>query len=239
MKPDQKLKVSKKIQVQNMFDSISIEYDFLNRIMTFGNDIKWRKNIFKIAKHYNPKKILDIATGTADIALELSKIDGCNIIGLDISEKMLEIGRTKVLNLSLSEKVSLISGDAENIDYDTESFDLVTIGFGVRNFQNLEKGLKESHRVLKPKSKLIILETSVPTNPLIKFFYLMFSRSFIPLIGQLFSKDKTAYKYLQKSAEKFPSGKNFINVLEKCGFTNIELKPQMFGATTIYVAEKI
>ena len=239
MKPDQKLKVSKKIQVQNMFDSISIEYDFLNRIMTFGNDIKWRKNIYKIAKHYNPKKILDIATGTADIALELSKIDGCDIIGLDISEKMLEIGRTKVLNQSLSEKVTLISGDAENIDYDTESFDLVTIGFGVRNFQNLEKGLKESHRVLKPKSKLIILETSVPTNPLIKFFYLMFSRSFIPLIGKLFSKDKTAYKYLQKSAEKFPSGKNFINVLKKCGFTNIELKPQMFGATTIYVAEKI
>jgi demethylmenaquinone methyltransferase/2-methoxy-6-polyprenyl-1,4-benzoquinol methylase len=239
MKPDQKLKVSKKIQVQNMFDSISIEYDFLNRIMTFGNDIKWRKNIYKIAKHYNPKKILDIATGTADIALELSKIDGCNIIGLDISEKMLEIGRTKVLNQSLSEKVTLISGDAENIDYGTESFDLVTIGFGVRNFQNLEKGLKESHRVLKPKSKLIILETSVPTNPLIKFFYLMFSRSFIPFIGQLFSKDKAAYKYLQKSAEKFPSGKNFINVLKKCGFTNIELKPQMFGATTIYVAEKI
>jgi demethylmenaquinone methyltransferase/2-methoxy-6-polyprenyl-1,4-benzoquinol methylase len=239
MKPDQKLKVSKKVQVQNMFDSISIEYDFLNRIMTFGNDIKWRKNIYKIAKHYNPKKILDIATGTADIALELSKIDGCNIIGLDISEKMLEIGRTKVLNQSLSEKVTLISGDAENIDYGTESFDLVTIGFGVRNFQNLEKGLKESHRVLKPKSKLIILETSVPTNPLIKFFYLMFSRSFIPFIGQLFSKDKAAYKYLQKSAEKFPSGKNFINVLKKCGFTNIELKPQMFGATTIYVAEKI
>jgi demethylmenaquinone methyltransferase/2-methoxy-6-polyprenyl-1,4-benzoquinol methylase len=239
MKPDQKLKVSKKIQVQNMFDSISIEYDFLNRIMTFGNDIKWRKNIYKIAKHYNPKKILDIATGTADIALELSKIDGCNIIGLDISEKMLEIGRTKVLNQSLSEKVTLISGDAENIDYGTESFDLVTIGFGVRNFQNLEKGLKESHRVLKPKSKLIILETSVPTNPLIKFFYLMFSRSFIPFMGQLFSKDKAAYKYLQKSAEKFPSGKNFINVLKKCGFTNIELKPQMFGATTIYVAEKI
>ena len=239
MKPDQKLKVSKKIQIQNMFDSISIEYDFLNRIMTFGNDIKWRKNIYKIAKHYNPKKILDIATGTADIALELSKIDGCNIIGLDISEKMLEIGRTKVLNQSLSEKVTLISGDAENIDYGTESFDLVTIGFGVRNFQNLEKGLKESHRVLKPKSKLIILETSVPTNPLIKFFYLMFSRSFIPFIGQLFSKDKAAYKYLQKSAEKFPSGKNFINVLKKCGFTNIELKPQMFGATTIYVAEKI
>ena len=138
MKPNQKLKVSKKIQVQNMFDSISIEYDFLNRIMTFGNDIKWRKNIYKIAKHYNPKKILDIATGTADIALELSKIDGCNIIGLDISEKMLEIGRTKVLNQSLSEKVTLISGDAENIDYDTESFDLVTIGFGVRNFQNLD-----------------------------------------------------------------------------------------------------
>lgn len=238
MKPNQKLKLSKKVQVKNMFDSISAEYDLLNRIMTFGNDIRWRKKIYKIAKPDNPKDILDIATGTADIALELSKITESSIIGLDISEQMLEVGRKKINNKKLSNKVVLISGDAENLDYEKESFDLVTIGFGVRNFENLEKGLKESHRVLRSKGKLIILETSVPENSIIKFFYFFFSRSFIPLIGSLFSKDKTAYQYLQKSAEKFPSGKNFILVLNKCGFSNVKVQTQMFGATSIYIAKK-
>jgi|TARA_B110000438_G_C15746064_1_gene620803 demethylmenaquinone methyltransferase/2-methoxy-6-polyprenyl-1,4-benzoquinol methylase len=238
MKPNQKLKLSKKVQVKNMFDSISAEYDLLNRIMTFGNDIRWRKKIYKIAKSDNPKDILDIATGTADIALELSKITESSIIGLDISEQMLEVGRKKINNKKLSNKVVLISGDAENLDYEKESFDLVTIGFGVRNFENLEKGLKESHRVLRSKGKLIILETSVPENSIIKFFYFFFSRSFIPLIGSLFSKDKTAYQYLQKSAEKFPSGKNFILVLNKCGFSNVKVQTQMFGATSIYIAKK-
>ena len=238
MKPNQKLKLSKKVQVKNMFDSISAEYDLLNRIMTFGNDIRWRKKIYKIAKSDNPKDILDIATGTADIALELSKITESSIIGLDISEQMLEVGRKKINNKKLSNKVVLISGDAENLDYEKESFDLVTIGFGVRNFENLEKGLKESHRVLRSRGKLIILETSVPENSIIKFFYLFFSRSFIPLIGSLFSKDKTAYQYLQKSAEKFPSGKNFILVLNKCGFSNVKVQTQMFGATSIYIAKK-
>ena len=238
MKPNQKLKLSKKVQVKNMFDSISTEYDLINRIMTFGNDIRWRKKIYKIVKSDNPKDILDIATGTADIALELSKITESSIIGLDISEQMLEVGRKKINNKKLSNKVVLISGDAENLDYEKESFDLVTIGFGVRNFENLEKGLKESHRVLRSRGKLIILETSVPENSIIKFFYFFFSRSFIPLIGSLFSKDKTAYQYLQKSAEKFPSGKNFILVLNKCGFSNVKVQTQMFGATSIYIAKK-
>jgi demethylmenaquinone methyltransferase/2-methoxy-6-polyprenyl-1,4-benzoquinol methylase len=238
MKPNQKLDLPKKTQVQNMFDSISIEYDFLNRLMTFGNDVKWRKKIYTIAKSYNPKNILDIATGTADIALEMSKIEGSNIIGLDISEKMLEVGRRKVSKKNLSDKITLISGDAENIDFKNEEFDLVTIGFGVRNFQDLEKGLKESHRVLNQGGKLIVLETSVPENSIIKFFYFLFSKSFIPFMGSIFSKDKTAYQYLQKSAEKFPSGKKFVSVLKKCGFTNVMVKPQMLGATSIYIANK-
>ena len=135
MKPNQKLDLPKKTQVQNMFDSISIEYDFLNRLMTFGNDVKWRKKIYTIAKSYNPKNILDIATGTADIALEMSKIEGSNIIGLDISEKMLEVGRRKVSKKNLSDKITLISGDAENIDFKNEEFDLVTIGFGLEIFK--------------------------------------------------------------------------------------------------------
>ncbi|MEL0183880.1 MAG: bifunctional demethylmenaquinone methyltransferase/2-methoxy-6-polyprenyl-1,4-benzoquinol methylase UbiE [Bacteroidota bacterium] len=238
MKPYNNLQGSKKKQIEKMFDSISLEYDQLNRVISAGNDTKWRKKIFLLANKINPKNILDIATGTADIALELSKIKNSKIIGLDISEKMLEVGRKKIELKKLKERITLISGDAENLKFNDNSFDLVTIGFGVRNFQNLEKGLKESFRVLNSEGSLIILETSVPENKFIKFFYLMFSRTFIPLIGSLFSKDNKAYNYLQKSAENFPSGKSFAEILKKCGFKNVEILPQMFGASSLYVAKK-
>jgi|TARA_B110000914_G_C15423000_1_gene427515 demethylmenaquinone methyltransferase/2-methoxy-6-polyprenyl-1,4-benzoquinol methylase len=238
MKPNQSNNSSKKIQIEKMFDSISVEYDLLNRILTFGSDIRWRKKIVSIARTSNPKHILDIATGTADIALELSKINDSKITGVDISRKMLEVGRTKIKLRKLSNQIVLESGDAECLNYSDESFDLVTIGFGVRNFQNLEKGLKESNRVLKKGGVIIILETSVPQNYIIKYFYLLFTRSFIPLIGSVFSKDKSAYNYLQKSAEKFPSGKEFISILKKCDFQNIDIKPLMLGATSIYLANK-
>ena len=238
MKPNQSNNSSKKIQIEKMFDSISVEYDLLNRILTFGSDIRWRKKIVSIARTSNPKHILDIATGTADIALELSKINDSKITGVDISRKMLEVGRTKIKLKKLSNQIILESGDAECLNYSDESFDLVTIGFGVRNFQNLEKGLKESNRVLKKGGVIIILETSIPQNYIIKYFYLLFTRSFIPLIGSVFSKDKSAYNYLQKSAEKFPSGKEFISILKKCDFQNIDIKPLMLGATSIYLANK-
>lgn len=238
MKPNQSNNTSKKNQIEKMFDSISVEYDLLNRILTFGSDIRWRKKIVSIAKKSNPKYILDIATGTADIALELSKIDNSKITGVDISKKMLEIGRDKIKLKKLSNQIILESGDAENLIYSDESFDLITIGFGVRNFQNLEKGLMESNRVLKKDGLLIILETSVPENYFIKYFYLLFTRTFIPLIGSIFSKEKSAYNYLQKSAEKFPSGEDFVSILKKCDFKNIQNKPQMLGASTIYIANK-
>ena len=238
MKPNQQLETSKKNQIQNMFNAISIEYDFLNKLITFGNDIKWRKKVYTIAKENSPKNILDIATGTGDIALELANIDGAKIIGLDISEKMLDIGRKKILKHSLSDKITLVSGDAENLSYSSNYFDLITIGFGVRNFQNLIKGLNESNRVLKENGKLIILESSVPENSIIKFFYSIISRVYVPFLGLLFSKDKSAYSYLQKSAAKFPSGNNFVEILKDCGFKNVQTKQQMFGATSIYVAQK-
>lgn len=238
MKPNQSLNSSKKTQIEKMFDSISIEYDFLNRVMTFGNDRRWKKKMYSIAKIHNPKTLLDIATGTADIALELAKIKDAKIIGVDISEKMLEVGRKKVIAKKLSDTVVLKSGDAENLSYSDSSFDVVTIGFGVRNFQNLEKGLKESYRVLKKNGLLIILETSVPKNIIIKKIYFLFSRSFIPFVGSIFSKDKKAYQYLQKSAEKFPSGKRFVSILGNCGFIKVNVKPLMLGATSIYIATK-
>ena len=238
MKPNQQLETSKKTQIQNMFNAISIEYDFLNKLITFGNDIKWRKKVYKIAKENSPKNILDVATGTGDIALELANIEGAKIIGIDISEKMLDLGRKKILKQSLSDKITLVSGDAENLSYSNNYFDVITIGFGVRNFQNLIKGLNESNRVLKENGKLIILESSVPKNPIIKFFYFIISRAYIPFLGLVFSKDKSAYNYLQKSAEKFPSGDNFVEILKDCGFKNITTKRQMFGAASIYVAQK-
>ena len=238
MKPYQNKNSSKKKQVEKMFDSISFEYDNLNRLISAGNDVKWRKNIYKIAERLKPVDVLDIATGTADIALELSKIKGSKITGLDISEKMLNIGRQKVTERNLENKISLVSGDAENLSFSKNTFDLISIGFGVRNFQNLEKGLLESFRVLRKGGTLIILETSVPQNRLVKLFYLLFSRTFIPLIGSLFSKDKKAYKYLQKSAEEFPSGENFSQILKSCGFKNVQIMPLMLGASSIYIAKK-
>lgn len=238
MKPYQNQNSSKKKQVEKMFDSISFEYDNLNRLISAGNDVKWRKNIYKIAERLKPVDILDIATGTADIALELSKIKGSKITGLDISEKMLDVGRQKVTERNLENKVSLVSGDAENLSFSKNTFDLISIGFGVRNFQNLEKGLLESFRVLREGGTLIILETSVPQNRLVKLFYLLFSRTFIPLVGILFSKDKKAYKYLQKSAEEFPSGESFSQILKSCGFKNVYIVPLMLGASSIYVAKK-
>jgi demethylmenaquinone methyltransferase/2-methoxy-6-polyprenyl-1,4-benzoquinol methylase len=238
MKPYQNQNSSKKKQVEKMFDSISFEYDKLNRLISAGNDVKWRKHIYKIANHLNPVDVLDIATGTADIAMELSKIKGSKITGLDISEKMLNVGRKKIVDRSLQDKITLVSGDAENLNFSKNTFDLISIGFGVRNFQNLKKGLSESFRVLRDGGTLIVLETSVPQNTFIKFFYLLFSRTFIPLIGSLFSKDKKAYKYLQKSAEEFPSGENFSQILKSCGFKDVEIMPLMLGASSIYIAKK-
>ena len=238
LKPNQKSKSSKKNQVEKMFDSISFEYDLLNGIMTFNSHKRWKKNILDIAKKLKPKNALDIATGTADIAINLGSISNCKVVGVDISEQMLSVGREKISKNKLDEMVSLETGDAENLNFKDGYFDLVTIGFGVRNFQDLEKGLKESYRVLNDTGTLVILETSVPENIIMKFFYSLFTRTYIPIMASIFSKDKSAYNYLLNSAEAFPSGIRFSNILKSVGFENVIVKPKLFGSSTIYIATK-
>ena len=238
MKPNQKLDLPKKTQVQNMFDSISVEYDFLNRLMTFGNDVKWRKKIYAIAKSYNPKNILDIATGTGDLALMMSELQPNKIIGLDISEGMLAVGKEKIAKAKLNDKIEMIVGDSENMPFEDNTFDAITVSFGVRNFANLEKGLSEIRRVLKPGGTFVILETSNPTKFPFKTGYKLHTHLILPIIGKLFSKDKVAYSYLSESANYFPFGEKFNNILKKNGFTNSEDKPVTFGVATIYTASK-
>ena len=238
VKPNQKSKSSKKSQVEKMFDSISFEYDLLNGIMTFNSDKRWKKNILNIAKKLKPKNALDIATGTADIAINLGSISDCKVVGVDISEQMLNVGRKKITKMKLDEYVRLETGDAENLNFKDNYFDLVTIGFGVRNFQNLEKGLKESFRVLNKDGTLIILETSVPENTIMKLFYSIFTRTYIPIMARIFSRDKSAYNYLLNSAELFPSGTKFSNILKSVGFADVLIRPKLFGSSTIYIATK-
>jgi demethylmenaquinone methyltransferase/2-methoxy-6-polyprenyl-1,4-benzoquinol methylase len=238
VKPYKNSTLGKKDQVTKMFDTISKEYDGLNRVISFGIDIKWRKKVVEIVKKTNPTTVLDIATGTGDLAINLTQTSATSIIGLDISEGMLNVGRKKIEKLNLSNTIKMVVGDSENIPFDDNSFDAITVAFGVRNFENLEKGLSEIYRVLKPGGTFVVLETSVPTKFPFKQGYKFYSTKILPLIGKMFSKDKVAYKYLSDSAAKFPFGKTFNNILEKTGFIAIEDKPQTFGVASIYVAKK-
>lgn len=228
----------KKEQVTTMFDAISGEYDGLNRVISFGIDVKWRKKVVGILKTKSPDKILDIATGTGDLAINLVETGASRIVGLDISKGMLEVGKTKVVRKKLEGKVKMIVGDSENLQFEDDSFDAVTVAFGVRNFENLEKGLAEIYRVLKPKGTLVILETSVPTKTPFKQGYEFYSKYVLPAIGKIFSKDRSAYQYLSESASVFPHGREFNNILGKIGFIGMENKPQTFGVASIYIASK-
>ncbi len=225
-------------QNREMFDSISKEYDFINNLITFGAHKKWKKQIVKICKKINPKKILDLATGTSDIAIELSSIKECKIIGVDPSSKMLEVGQSKIDNQNLNDKISLEKGNAENLKYDDGMFDVVTIGYGVRNFTSLKNSLKEIYRVLKKDGLLIILETSLPSSPLVRVFYNIHTKLYVRIIGMIFSNNSSAYGYLESSAKTFPYGKDFIKILRDVNFINIQSEIKLFGASTIYIAKK-
>ena len=230
--------LGKKEQVTKMFDNISKEYDRLNRVISFGIDIQWRKKVVKIIGKTNPTSILDIATGTGDLAINLSKTKASKIIGLDISEGMLAVGKQKIKALQLEDTIEMVLGDSEKIPFENNSFDAITVAFGVRNFENLEKGLTEIYRVLKPSGTFVVLETSIPTKTPYKQGYHFYATKILPVIGRLFSKDKVAYKYLSDSAAAFPYGEAFNNILQKTGFIAIENKPQTFGVASIYIAKK-
>ncbi|WP_062062418.1 bifunctional demethylmenaquinone methyltransferase/2-methoxy-6-polyprenyl-1,4-benzoquinol methylase UbiE [Aquimarina longa] len=229
---------SKKEQVAEMFDTISENYDGLNRVISFGIDVKWRKKVVQLVKRTHPKKILDVATGTGDLAINLAKTGASEIIGLDISAGMLEVGKHKVTAKKLDTIINMVQADSENLPYEENYFDAITVAFGVRNFENLEKGLLEILRVLKPGGIFIILETSIPTKTPYKQGYKLYTKRLLPLIGRLFSKDKLAYSYLSESAAAFPYGEAFNNILRKIGFIEVKDNPQTFGVATIYTATK-
>ena len=230
--------LGKKEQVTQMFDTISESYDGLNRVISFGIDIKWRKRVVAIVKSKNPETILDIATGTGDLAIQMAGTGAKKIVGLDLSPGMLEVGKKKVAQKNLANTIEMIVGDSENLPFEDNSFDVITVAFGVRNFETLEKGLAEILRVLKPKGTFVVLETSVPTKFPWKQGYNIHCKYILPTVGKLFSKDRSAYTYLSESAAVFPHGEAFNNILKKIGFIGMENKPQTFGVASIYVATK-
>lgn len=238
VKPYKDSDLGKKEQVTKMFDAISNEYDGLNRVISFGIDIKWRKKVVALVAKTQPNSILDIATGTGDLAINLAETSAKKIIGLDISQGMLEVGKKKVLSKKLENKIEMVVGDSEDLPFEENTFDAITVGFGIRNFETLEKGLSEILRVLKPGGIFVILETSVPTKTPYKQGYNLYSKNIMPVIGKLFSKDQSAYRYLSDSASVFPYGETLNNILRKIGFINVESKPQTFGVATIYLSSK-
>lgn len=237
--PDKESSLDKKEQVAEMFNSIAFRYDFLNRFLSVGIDVWWRKKAISQLRDLQPKRILDVATGTGDVALMTYKmLKPEKIIGIDISDGMLGFGRQKIEKLGLQHQIELLKGDSENIGFEDNSFDAITVAFGVRNFEHLEKGLKEMLRVLKPGGKLVILEFSKPKQPLFKSFYNLYMNHIAPAFGKLFSKNKNAYQYLNDSVQAFAEGETFLGIMNEAGFTNIYLKALSLGICTIYCGSK-
>jgi demethylmenaquinone methyltransferase/2-methoxy-6-polyprenyl-1,4-benzoquinol methylase len=222
-----------------MFDSIAFRYDFLNRFLSVGIDVYWRKKAIRQLKDLRPQKVLDVATGTADVAIMTYRLlKPAKIAGIDISEGMLNLGRQKIAKLGLQDKIELFQGDSEKIAFPDNSFDAITVAFGVRNFENLEKGLTEMLRVLQPGGKLVVLEFSRPKQAGFKSLYQLYMNFIAPGLGKLFSKNKKAYQYLNDSVQAFPEGETFVEIMNKAGFTATYLKRLTLGICTIYCGVK-
>ncbi len=228
----------KKEQVAQMFNNISKRYDFLNHFLSLGIDIMWRKKAIRMLKEDQPKQILDIATGTGDFAIEALALNPDKVIGVDISEGMLEVGRKKMKEKKYDDRIELHSGDSEGLLFDDNKFDAVIVAFGVRNFENLEKGLADMYRVLKPGGKVVVLEFSRPTMFPFKQLYQFYFKYILPLVGRLISKDQAAYTYLPDSVRNFPDGKDFLNILDRIGFLKTQCRPLTLGISSIYVGSK-
>jgi len=228
---------SKKDQVKHMFNMIASKYDFLNHTLSLGMDYVWRKKAIKKILN-NPKEILDIATGTGDFAISAAKHTQANITGIDISDQMIYVGNKKIQQKKLNNRIKLSIEDSENLPFLDNSYDAITAGFGVRNFENLEKGLSEIHRVVKKNGYVVILEPSTPKAFPLKQIFSIYFQKILPFIGSLVSKDKSAYSYLPNSVKSFPEGDDFLKILNKQGFSKTNYYPLSFGIVSMYVAIK-
>jgi demethylmenaquinone methyltransferase/2-methoxy-6-polyprenyl-1,4-benzoquinol methylase len=229
---------TKKVQVARMFDSISGNYDFLNHFLSLGIDIRWRKKAIRQLVDLKPKMILDVATGTGDFAIEALRLNPEKVIGVDISEGMLQIGRQKMIDKGHNKKIELMSGDSENLPFEENKFDAVIVAFGVRNFENLEQGLAEMLRVIRPGGRVVVLEFSKPRQFPMKQFYSFYFRYILPKVGRFFSHDASAYTYLPESVQAFPDGDDFLKILTKLGYKNATCRPLTFGISSLYIASK-
>lgn len=229
---------TKKEQVARMFDNISHRYDFLNHFLSLGIDRGWRKKAIKLIAPAHPKVLLDVATGTGDFAIQALSMKPDKIIGVDISAGMLDVGRKKMNKHGIAHIIEMIQADSENLPFEQNKFDAVTVAFGVRNFENLEKGLTEIWRVMKPGALLAVLEFSRPKRFPFKQGYNFYFKTILPKIGSWISRDKAAYNYLPESVEAFPDGDDFLAILKETGFKNVSCKPLTFGISSIYIAQK-
>ena len=229
----------KKKQVERMFDNIAHKYDFLNHFFSMGIDVLWRKKCIRILRKENPSTIIDMATGTGDFALEAIRMGlDAHVTGVDLSQGMLDVGIEKIKSRGYQDKISMQQGDSENLPFDDNSFDAYTVGFGVRNFENLNKGLSEMHRVLNPGGITVILEFSKPKSFPIKQLFGFYFKYIMPTIGNLLSKDSSAYTYLPESVMAFPEGEDFLNEMGKVGFKNLRQKKLTGGIASIYIGYK-
>lgn len=231
---------TKKEQVEQMFDNIAPTYDKLNHIMSLNIDRVWRRRVMRIVRRAKAHKIMDVATGTGDLAIAMAKrVDRTQILGVDLSEEMLAVAREKVRKQGLEERIMLEKGDAENlVMVADESVDAVTVAFGVRNFENMEQGLRELYRTIKPGGKLVVLEFSMPKNRLVRWIYRQYAHRLLPYVGGMISKDRRAYTYLPDSVEEFPAPERFAEILKGVGFSKVRLRSQSFGIAYIYEATK-
>ncbi len=226
-------------QVKDMFDSIAPAYDFMNRAMTFGIDKCWRSKAVNMIKAHAPAQILDVATGTGDLAIKLAReINPSRVTGIDLSEGMIDVGRKKVSEASLSDRISLVAGNCLALPFEDNTFDCITVAYGVRNFEHLDQGYREMYRTLRPGGMICVLELSTPTSPIVKPLYKFYTRCIIPFVGRLVSKDVRAYSYLPESIAAVPQGEDMLSLMRDAGFGNCDYRPLTFGTCTIYTAFK-